>query len=138
MHSPDWIRPSGILTAPCSWRLLSAEQGEVMSDPEGALRCGRASFPGSMVSTIGWLSALCWAAVQGVLEFLLAVLGQGGLQHGAAVLAHRLDGLVRGDLLHHQEQRRGARRQHAADLVLELAVDAGLGDLAHQGAQTGA
>jgi hypothetical protein len=27
-----------------------------------------------------------------VLEFLLVLLGQGGLQHGAAVLAHRLHG----------------------------------------------
>ena len=80
--------------------------------------------------------AVC--AVQGVLEFLLAFLGQGGLQDGAAELAHGLDGLVRGDLLDHQEQRRGAGLEHAADLLLELAVDAGLGDLAHQRAETGA
>ena len=43
--------------------------------------------------------------------------------------------LVRGDLLNHEEQRGGARLQHAADLILELRVDAGLGDLAHQGAK---
>jgi hypothetical protein len=51
--------------------------------------------------------------VQDVLEFLLAFLGQGGHQHGAALLAHRLDGLVRGDLLHHQEQSGDAWLQHA-------------------------
>src|SRR5215471_7999160 len=72
------------------------------------------------------------ASVQGFLELLLVLLGQGGLQHGAAELAHGLDGLVRGDLLQHQEQRRGARLQHVADLVLELLVDAGLGQLAEQ------
>jgi hypothetical protein len=77
-------------------------------------------------------------AVQRLLELRLAFLGQRGLQHRAAVLAHRLDGLVRGHLLHHQEQRGRARRDHAADLVLELLVDAGLGDLAHQRAHAGA
>src|SRR5690348_4893838 len=77
-------------------------------------------------------------AVEGVLQFLLALLGQRGLDHRAAVLAHRLDGLVRGDLLHHQEQARCSRLQHAADLVLERLVDAGLGDLAHERAHPGA
>src|SRR5262245_44512822 len=82
---------------------------------------------------LSWLTA-----VQRVLEFLLRVLGQGRLQDRAAVLAHRLDGLVGGDLLQHQEQRRGARLEHAADLVLELLVDAGLGELAHERAHPGA
>src|SRR3984957_2201547 len=57
-------------------------------------------------------------AVQGVLKFLLVVLGQRGLQDRAAILAHRLDSLVRGDLLQHQEQCGGAWLDHAADLVL--------------------
>jgi len=43
----------------------------------------------------------------------------------------------RGDLLQHQEQRRRAGLHHVADLVLELPVDAGLGELAHQRAQPG-
>src|SRR5207248_1233955 len=74
-------------------------------------------------------------AVQGILKVLLALLGQRGLEHGAAELAHCIDGLVRGDLLHHQEQRRGTRLDHPANLVLERLVDAGLGDLAHQRAE---
>src|SRR5580700_1586630 len=75
--------------------------------------------------------------VQRFLEFLLVIVGQRGLQHGAAVPAHRLDGLVRGDLLHHQEQRRGARLEHATNLLLELLVDAGFGELTHQRAHPG-
>src|SRR5689334_22919996 len=76
-------------------------------------------------------------AVQCVLEFLFGVLGQRCLQDRAAVLAHRLDGLVGGYLLQHQEQRRVARLDHAADLLLELLVDAGLGELAHERAHPG-
>src|SRR5690242_10164318 len=76
-------------------------------------------------------------AVQRVLEFGFGFLGQGGLQDRAAVLAHRLDSLVRGHLLQHQEQRRVARLDHAADLFLELLVDAALGELAHERAHTG-
>src|SRR5690242_13521523 len=76
-------------------------------------------------------------AVQRVLEFLFGLLGQGGLQDRAAVLAHRLDGLVGGHLLQHQEQRRVARLDYAADLFLELLVDAALGELAHERAHTG-
>src|SRR5262245_36471268 len=74
---------------------------------------GRVHDPGAAATTLG---LLCGAvtAVQGVLEFLLVVLGQGRLQDRAAVLAHRLDGLVGGDLLEHQEQRRGAGLEHAA------------------------
>src|SRR6476661_4047306 len=78
------------------------------------------------------------AAVQGLLEVRLAFLGQRGLEHGTAVLAHRVDGLVRGDLLHHEEQRRGSRLQQVADLVLERLVHTGLGDLAHERAHAGA
>jgi len=76
--------------------------------------------------------------VQGLLELGLALLGQRGLQHGAAVLAHRFDCLVRRYLLQEQEQRRGAGLEHVAHLVLELLVDAGLGELAHEGAHSGA
>src|SRR5262252_10814837 len=85
-----------------------------------------------------WLRAGLFGApaVQGLLELLLTLLGQRGLQHGAAVLAQRLGGLIRRDLLHHQEQRRSSRLQHAAHLVLELAVDARLGDLAHERAES--
>ena len=57
-------------------------------------------------------------AGQRLLEFLLIVRRQGGLQDRSAVFAHRLDGLVRCHLLQHQEQRRGAQLDHAADLVL--------------------
>jgi len=72
--------------------------------------------------------------VQGVLEFLLVLLGQRGLQDGAAVLAHRLEGLVRRRLLQHQEQRGRARLDQIAYLVAEFPVDTGLGQLAHEGA----
>src|ERR1700687_5553452 len=62
-------------------------------------------------------------AVQGVLEFLLVFLGQGGLQDRAAVFAHRFYGLVGSYFLQQQEQRGSARFEHVADLVLELLVD---------------
>ena len=43
-----------------------------------------------------------------------------------------------GDLLQQQEQRRGARLEHVADLVLQLLVNADLGQLAHKGAHAAA
>src|SRR6266566_6917503 len=51
------------------------------------------------------------AAVQGVLEFLLPFLAERGFEDGATVLAELVDGLVRGDLLHHEEERGGAGLQ---------------------------
>src|SRR4029453_13396721 len=47
-------------------------------------------------------------AVQRVLELLLGLIRQRTLEDGAAVLRHRLHGLVRGHLLDHHEQRLGA------------------------------
>src|SRR5215472_16174278 len=47
------------------------------------------TLPGRTYEPCGLLGG-CLPAVQCVLEFLLVVLGQGGLQDSAAVLAHRL------------------------------------------------
>src|SRR5512132_4641761 len=58
--------------------------------------------------------------VQRFLELALGVVGQRALEHGAAVLGQRLHGLVRGHLLHHHEQGRGARLEHVPDLALDL------------------
>src|SRR5215470_4299935 len=76
-------------------------------------------------------------AVQSLLQLRFAFLAQRGLQHGATELGERLGGLVRGDLLHHEEQAGGAGLEQIADLVLELLADTGLGDLAHERAHPG-
>src|SRR5215469_18970581 len=108
-----------------AWRALRFEA----DGPTGLLR-----LP---VAKRGLLRALA-LPVQRRLQFLLVFLGQRGLQDGAAILAHRLDGLVRGDLLQHQEQARRARLEQVTDLLLELLVDTGLAQLAHEGAHPGA
>src|SRR5215467_15626514 len=66
--------------------------------------------------------------MQRVLQLLLGLVGQRGLEDGAAVLGQRGRGLVRGHLLDHHEQRRRAGLQHLADLVLEGLIDTGLAD----------
>src|SRR5579875_3720969 len=79
----------------------------------------------------------CFRAVQSRLELGFAFLRQRGLQHGPAVLAHRLDRLVRRHFLHHEEERGRPRLDQVADLVLKFLVDSRFGDLSHQGAQPG-
>src|SRR5215831_9536632 len=66
--------------------------------------------------------------MQRFLQLLLGLVGQRGLEDGAAVLGQRGRGLVRGHLLDHHEQRRRARLQHLTDLVLEGLINAGLAD----------
>src|SRR5579859_5591323 len=75
-------------------------------------------------------------SVQRLLQCALPLLAQRGLKHGAAVLAERLDGLVRGHLLHHEEECGCPRLEQVADLVLERLVDARLADLSHQGTES--
>src|SRR5215216_2291211 len=70
--------------------------------------------------------------MQGFLELALRLVRQRALEDGAAVLGHRLHGLVRGHLFDDHEEGRGARLKHVPDLVLELLVHGTLGDLAHQ------
>src|SRR3712207_8728405 len=59
-------------------------------------------------------------AVQGLLQLVLGVLRQRGLENGPPVARHRVDGLVRRHLVDDHEQRRGAGLQHVAHPVLEL------------------
>src|SRR4051812_21296339 len=75
---------------------------------------------------------------EGFLELALRVFGQGRFQYGAAVLAQGGNRLVRRDLLDDQEERRRARLEHVAHLLLELVVDARLLELAHQRSEAGA
>src|SRR3954454_781380 len=77
-------------------------------------------------------------ALQRLLQLGFGLLRQRRLQDRAAVLLESFDGLVRRDLLEDEEEGRRARLQRVAHLILELLVDAGLLDLAHQRAETGA
>src|SRR5215472_4444262 len=93
----------------------------------------RASTQPSVASSPG--SSGCLArllAMQRVLQLLLGLLGEGGLEDGAAVLGQRIHGLVRGHLLDHHEERRRAGVQHLADLVLEALIDTSLADISHE------
>src|SRR4051794_26590728 len=74
--------------------------------------------------------------VQFLLELLLGLLGQRRLQHGPTELTKCVNRLVGGDLLDHEEECRGAGLEHLSHLVLEVLVDACLGDLAHERAHT--
>src|SRR3954453_16419145 len=77
-------------------------------------------------------------ALQRVLQLRLRLLRQRRLEDGSAELAEGLHGLVRSHFLDDQEQRRGARLEHVAHLLLKLAVDPRLLELPHQGAEAGA
>src|SRR4051794_31588301 len=77
-------------------------------------------------------------AVQRGLELGLRLVGERGLQDGPAELLQAGDGLVGRRLLDDDEQRRGPRLDHVADLLLEALVDARLLDLPEQGAEAGA
>ena len=76
--------------------------------------------------------------MQRLLQLRLGVLRERRLQHGPAVLAEGLHGLVRRDLLNHDEQSRGTGLEHVPNLLLELLVDPRLLDLAEQGSESGA
>ena len=75
--------------------------------------------------------------LQRFLQLLGVLLGQRGPDHGSAVLLERGDRLVRRDLLDDHEQRRGARLQVVAHLLLEGLVDPLLAEVAEQRSHPG-
>lgn len=70
---------------------------------------------------------------QRLLELLLSVVRERGLEHLTTELAKRFDGLVGRHLFDDKEQRGGSRLNHVADLPLELLVDPDLFDHPEEG-----
>src|SRR5215831_17803399 len=104
-----------------------------MTGSRATPRPGKQGFYSTVCGSLPLLRCLArLLAMQLVLQLLLGLLGQGGLEDGAAVLGQPIHGLVRGHLLDHHEQRRRAGLQHVADLVLEGLIDTSLADVPYE------
>src|SRR5947209_16082155 len=85
----------------------------------------------------------CWlrdrrGCGDGFLQLLSVLIRERGLDHRAAILLQRGGRLIRGRLLDDHEQRRGARLEVIADLLLERLVEPLLPEVAKQGPHPGA
>ena len=98
---------------------------------------GAASSLGSAESGTQGDAAPCLVLEEGVLELVLVLDGQRGLQHVAAERADGVDELVGGHLVHHHEHGAVVGGQQVAHAVLEVLVHAVLHDGARQRADAG-